>query len=133
MDGTLSNVKILPVKVLSAKNTGTDTDICLGVRYAIDKGVDVINLSLGGYGECVPLDEMIEEATAKGIIVCVAAGNDSVDAIDVHPANAEPAITVGAIDNTFSRATFSNYGEVLDISAPGVDSPDPHGNRISAI
>ena len=119
-DGTLPNVKILPVKVLGANGGGTDAWIALGVDYALAQGADVINLSLGGEGESEIIRAAIERATAAGVIVCVSAGNENENAAGYHPANVECAVTVGALDQANERASFSNYGEIVDLAAPGV-------------
>ncbi len=128
-DGTLPNVKILPVKVLNNIGSGTDAEICLGIDYAVEQGADVINLSLGGQGDSEMMRDAIERATAAGVIVCVSAGNENADAADYHPANVECAVTVGALDQANDRASFSNYGELVDLAAPGVGivSSVPHG------
>ena len=121
VDGTLPNVKILPVKVLSSYGSGSETDVYLGIKYAIQKNADVMNLSLSGGGESAMYQEAIDQATAKGIVVCVAAGNNNQNAAYETPSNVESAITVAAVDRDGKRASFSNYGEIVDIAAPGVD------------
>jgi subtilisin family serine protease len=84
----------------------------------------VINLSLGadiGTTAYTALDQAVDAASAAGIVVVAAAGNQGIDASTVTPAHAESAITVGAYDQLGIFASFSNYGETLDILAPGVD------------
>lgn len=77
-------------------------------------------MSLGGeYSEA--FNSAVDAAFEKGVISVVAAGNENADASNSSPASAPSAITVGAIDSSNARAEFSNYGEVLDIFAPGVD------------
>jgi subtilisin family serine protease len=77
-------------------------------------------MSLGGsFSEAV--NSAVASTIAAGVTVVVAAGNDGADASDYSPASAPNAITVGAIDNTDARASFSNFGSVLDVFAPGVD------------
>jgi subtilisin family serine protease len=77
-------------------------------------------MSLGGsFSEAV--NSAVASTIAAGVTVVVAAGNDGADASDYSPASAPNAITVGAIDNTDARASFSNFGKVLDVFAPGVD------------
>jgi len=120
-DGTPSNVKIIPIKALSAGGKGTFTQVYLSIEYAISLGVDVINLSLGSVSAINPYTELIDRATEQGIIVCIAAGNSNMDASGFSPASAESAITVAAVDSDLIRADFSNYGDVVDIAAPGVD------------
>lgn len=119
-EGTKSNVKILPIKCLAGIGYGLDTQIYLGICYAVQKNVDVINMSLGGRGKSSLLEEAINDATEKGIIVCVAAGNEGENAEDHKPANVESAITVAAVDRGMKLASFSNYGDCVDLAAPGV-------------
>ncbi|MBR5410247.1 MAG: S8 family serine peptidase [Clostridia bacterium] len=120
VDGTPDTVKILPVKVLTQSGFGTDSTVFLGIRYAIEQGADVMNLSLGGEGVNPIYEEAINDATAAGVVVCVAAGNNQRDAGSFSPANVASAITVGATDNQNKRASFSNFGDAVDIAAPGV-------------
>lgn len=119
-EGTGSNVKILPIKVLNVMGSGTEMQIYLGICYATRQNVDVINMSLGGSGKSFLDEEAINDATEKGIIVCVAAGNDNDDAANHTPANVESAVTVAAVDEDMKLASFSNYGDCVDIAAPGV-------------
>lgn len=80
----------------------------------------VVSMSLaGGYSAAV--NDGITAAVNKGMTIVVAAGNNNQDASLWSPASAPAAITVGAIDQTDKRASFSNYGTALDLFAPGVD------------
>lgn len=77
-------------------------------------------MSLGGsYSAAV--NSAVASTIAAGVTVVVAAGNDDADASNYSPASAPNAITVGATDISDNRASFSNYGAVLDVFAPGVD------------
>lgn len=127
VDGTLDNVKVLPVRVLNEKGQGTTMQIVLGIRYAIEKNVDVINMSLGGAGERYSEQEAVNEAVKAGITVVVSAGNDNSDAAGYSPAHFDNVITVAAAGQDWDgdgfsvvRADFSNFGECVDITAPGV-------------
>jgi serine protease len=122
--------KILPVRVLG-KCGGYDSDIIDGIRWAAGLPVQgvpanpnpasVINLSLGGSGACSSLYQgTFNEVTAKGVVVTVAAGNNGADASNFTPANCTGVIAVAASDQNGSRASFSNYGSIVKISAPGV-------------
>jgi serine protease len=124
--------KILPVRVMG-KCGGYDADIVDGIRWAAGLFVPgvprnkfparVINLSLGGWGLCsAAYQTAINDAVNAGAIVVVAAGNTSADAKDFTPANCQNVITVGATARTGNRATYSNYGPLVTISAPGGDS-----------
>ena len=77
-------------------------------------------MSLGG-GASSALNTAVRNTIAKGVTVVVAAGNDGANAANYSPASEPLAITVGAIDINDNRASFSNYGSVVDIFAPGVN------------
>ena len=113
-------VKILPVKALDGDNGGTDFEVANGIRYATDNGADVINLSLGARGASMTQKKAIEYAISKGVFVVVSAGNDNTQIYNYYPASEEAVMTVGALDENLKRAEFSNFGNTLDIVAPGV-------------
>ncbi len=77
-------------------------------------------MSVGG-GYYQPLNDAVAQLVAEGVPVVVAAGNDGQDAANTSPASSPDAITVGATDINDTRATFSNFGPVVDLFAPGVD------------
>ena len=127
------NAKILPVRVLG-RCGGTFDDILAGVLWA--SGVQlpgvpvnpnpakVINLSLGGAGACAQaVQEGIDDALAQGSVVVVAAGNESADATGFAPASCSGVITVGATGRSGDRSSYSNFGNRVDLSAPGGDFP----------
>jgi len=125
--------KLLSVRVLG-KCGGATSDIADGMRWAAGlsaPGVPnnpnpakVLNLSLGGNSQTCPatFQSAIHEVNAAGGIVVVAAGNSNTNASGTTPANCNGAITVGATNRSGVRAWYSNYGSVVDISAPGGDS-----------
>lgn len=122
------NVKVMPVRVLDNEGSGPSSVVGQGIRYAALNGASVINLSLGG-GHSYYKDEAIEYALGQGAIVVVAAGNDNENTINVCPAHITSCITVSAVDANLQRADFgyiggkwhaSNYGNAVDIAAPGV-------------
>ncbi len=119
VDCTPSNVKILPVKVLDMNGYGTELSVYNGLLFAIEQDCDVINMSLGGYGKRELEQEAVKEAVSQDISVVVAAGNESMDAGLTSPARLSEAITVGALDKKGLYAGYSNYGEIVDIWAPG--------------
>ena len=133
----LTNIKIMPVRVLNNRGSGTQIDVTLGIRYAVDHGANVINLSLGGsHNDYV--DYAIAYAVSEGVTVAVAAGNgdifgNPIDTRDQCPAHITDAITVAAVDSAKERARFSNYGDAVDIAAPGVsvNSAIPGGGYAS--
>ena len=114
------NVYILPVRVMNASGVGNPSVVGNGIRYAVNKGAKVINLSLGGYGHYKYLEQCISYANKKGVTVVIASGNGSVNTKRVCPAHLSAPIIVAAINKNGKRAFFSNYGKSIDISAPGV-------------
>lgn len=120
------NVKLMAVQVLDDDGIGSDYTIENGIKYAADHGVKVINLSLGSQNKCanVPTTQtVINYARSKGVTVVVAAGNENQDASNVTPASCTGVITVGATTNSDTRASYSNYGSIVDIAAPGGQFP----------
>ncbi|WP_456270917.1 S8 family peptidase [Bacillus sp. AK031] len=118
--GMAPNTKILAVRVLDASGNGSLTDIADGIRYAADAGAEVINLSLGCDCSTTTLQNAVNYAWNKGSVVVAAAGNDGVSTT-FEPASYSNVIAVGAVDSRDRRASFSNYGSWVDVTAPGVD------------
>lgn len=118
------NVKIMPVRVLDERGSGLTLTVALGVRYAVDHGANVINLSLSGRHSNF-LDANISYAIANGVTVVVAAGNEAGDTAQFCPAHLDEAIVVGAVDSGMNVAFFSNKGNSLDVVAPGVSIVGP--------
>lgn len=114
-------VNVLPVRVLGANGKGSYFAIAMGIRYAADSGSEVINLSLGGSGEGVFMEEAVKYAISKGSTVVAAAGNENNKTEHYTPARMNECIVVAGVDKNMSRYTNSNYGESVDVTAPGVD------------
>lgn len=110
---------IIPVKVLNSDGLGGSFDVAQGIRWAADHGADVINLSLGNYQPSTVMQEAIRYALKKNIVVVSAAGNDN-SSQPSFPAAYPGVIGVAAVDWEGNRAPFSNYGDYIDIAAPGV-------------
>jgi subtilisin family serine protease len=110
---------ILPVKVLDAGGSATDANIAAGITWAVDHGADVINISLGGPGASSVLQAAVDYATARDAVVVAAAGNDG-NSVPHYPAAARGVIAVGATDSGGRLAYFSNFGDWVDVVAPGV-------------
>jgi serine protease len=117
--GLAPEVSLLPVKVLDASGSGSDSDVAAGMVWAVDHGARVINMSLGGASSSHVLSDAVAYATAHGVLVVAAAGNE--DGPVGYPARITGVLGVGAVDSTLARASFSNTGTGLDIVAPGVD------------
>ena len=129
--GIAYRARVLPVRVLGHCG-GYDSDISDAIIWAAGGHVagvpdnthpaKVINLSLGGYGECTaddPMGQAIALANRRGATVVVAAGNDGDDVANYSPASCPGAITVAATGVTSRRAYYSNYGRGIDLAAPG--------------
>ena len=121
---TCDNVKILPLKALDNDGYGSNLEIYCAMMYAAEHGADVVSMSLGGDGESPLLDEACAYLSAKDIPVAVAAGNESQDVEYVHPANYPDNIVISALtkeDASYSLASYSNFGSMIDFAAPGSD------------
>lgn len=130
--GVAPKANVLPVRVLGKGGAGHFSDIADGVRWAAGGSVpgvpanpnpaNVINLSLGGpHDGCEPeMASAINYArNIKGAVVVVAAGNSGLDAQHFTPANCENVLTVAANDRIGNLSSYSNRGEMIDITAPG--------------
>ena len=120
IDGTLPNVLIMGVKVLGDDGRGYSTWVAAGMEWGMNNA-NVCSMSLGGDcgGQHSQYNSIIDQAYAHNIPFCVAAGNESDDASNHCPANCPNAITVAASTKANALASFSNYGSVVDITAPG--------------
>lgn len=117
---TNENIKIMPIKVLGNDGKGSDYQIVQGINYALDNGVDILNMSFSGPGYSPYMDQFIQYAQANGATVIVAAGNDQMDTRYFYPAASDEAIVVSATDINDHFAKFSNYGQSVDLASPGV-------------
>ena len=109
---------IMPLKVLSADGGGTVADIAEAIKFAADRGADVINLSLGGGGASQLLEQAIAYAYNKGVIIVAAAGNENLNGAS-YPARYPKVIGVTATDLEDAKAPYGNYGAGVDLAAPG--------------
>jgi serine protease len=139
--GIARDAKILPVRVLGHCG-GSTIDIADGILWAAGLPVGdgsplnpnparVINMSLGGQGDCGPrYADVIGQARAKGVSIVVAAGNSNGEVAGFTPANCEGVITVAATNRTGARARYSNFGSLVKIAAPGGETQPTAENGI---
>lgn len=120
VDTTPANVKIMPIRALNADGDGYDSHVAEGIRFAVDHGAAVINMSFGGEGDSHYLSDAIDYALSKNVLVVVSSGNEGLDTANYYPASNEKVIVVSAIDQNDQITNFSNTGTTVDISAPGV-------------
>ncbi|WP_026925546.1 S8 family peptidase [Glycomyces arizonensis] len=118
--GLAKETTLVPVRVLDCSGTGSYAGIIAGIDWitANASGPSVANMSLGGTFSQA-LNDVIAEAVGAGVTFAVASGNNGQDACDVSPASEPVAITVGATDSADSAMAWSNWGECVDIMAPG--------------
>ena len=123
-------LKVLPLRALDVNGSGTYSWICNAIAYAgqvendtgqiAPRKADVINMSLGGGGSC-PCQSVIDEVYENGVVIVASAGNGYVDANN-YPASCDNVLSVSSIGSNGQKAYYSNYGEKVDISAPGGDA-----------
>ncbi|MBB2478949.1 S8 family peptidase [Bacillus sp. APMAM] len=123
--GVAPDASLYAVKVLDSKGDGYLSDIISGIDWSIKNHMDVINLSFGTPENSVALQQIVDEAYDKGILVVAAAGNEGNSAgtgntVD-YPAKYSSVIAVGAVDQNNKRGTFSATGPDLEVVAPGVN------------
>lgn len=128
--GVAKKVKLIAVRVLDNRGSGTTSGVIAGVDWVTGHHTSgkpaVANMSLGG-GVSSTLDQAVTNSIADGVVMCVAAGNSNVNASNSSPARVANAITVGATGQIVTNgsydyiATYSNYGSVVDLNAPGTN------------
>jgi len=118
--GVAKAATVYGVRVLDDAGSGTTAGVVAGIDWVTANAIKpaVANMSLGG-GASTTIDAAVNRSIAAGVTYAVAAGNSNANASSYSPARVANAITVGATTNTDARASYSNYGSVLDIFAPG--------------
>ena len=116
--GIAFRAAIMPLKVLSRGGAGSMAAIAQAIRFAADHDANIINLSLGGPFPVTPVRRAIEYAHRKGVIVVAAAGNDGRGRVG-YPARYPNVIAVAATQWDESTTFYSNWGQEIDIAAPG--------------
>lgn len=124
------NVSILPLQVLDDNGSGYSDDVASAITYAVDQGANVINMSLGTSGDDPVVRQAVDYAYNNNVVVVAAAGNcgnpgtsgpcsGQVTGYITFPASYNRVLAVGASTSTNARASFSSYGDRLDVVAPG--------------
>ena len=137
MAGVAPNARIIPVRALG-RCGGTEDDVADAIRWAAGVPVvgvpnnpnpaKVLNLSLGGRGQCSTNEQSaVDAALARGATIVVAAGNDAELATNFSPANCNGVIAVAASNLLGDLSSYSNFGRIVSITAPGGDSGDLPG------
>ncbi len=111
---------IMPIKSLSDEGSGYLSDLTKGIRYAIDNGADVVNMSFGGGGYSSAQRDVIQYGLSKDVVFVGAAGNDH--SSEAHyPSGYEGVLSVAATGFSGKLSSISNYGVTVDVAAPGGD------------
>jgi aqualysin 1 len=129
--GVAPSVRLRSVKVLDAKGEGVASWVMEAIEHVVQQAAlttrpIVVNLSLGAR-DSEALNRAVDAAASAGIVFVASAGNEGMDACKKAPAGSAMAITVGATGNDDLVASYSNYGECVDIFAPGTDILSANG------
>ncbi len=138
--GIAGQAKVVPVRVLG-KCGGTLADIQEGMLWAAGISVSgvpenanpaqVINLSLGGGAACdAAMQDAVNQITAAGTLVVAAAGNSNADASGFTPASCDNVLTIASTNRSGSKASYSNYGAVVEVAAPGGETSGGSANGV---
>ncbi|WP_186778471.1 type VII secretion-associated serine protease mycosin [Streptomyces salinarius] len=129
---------IIPIKQNDAEGNGTAATLATSIRYAVDAGADVINISQDTAKAVKPdstLESAVDYALGKEVVVVASAGNDGLGGKDktTYPASYDGVLAVASSDRNNERASFSQAGEFIGVAAPGVDmiSTVPGGGHCS--
>ncbi len=132
--GVCPGCMVMPIKVLDENNLGAWSTIAQGIMYAVDNGADIINLSLGSTQSSQTVKNALQYAHDHGVLIVAAAGNQG-SSDPFYPAAYPNVVAVAATDQRDERWPLSNYGDYIDVAAPGdniystaaVDTDPPNG------
>lgn len=116
----IAQVHIMAEKGLDANGSGYTSDLAKAIIHATDQGADIISMSWGAYGNSELLHEAITYAYSRGVLLIAAAGNEATTR-KLYPAAYEEVVAVAATDESDNPAYFSNYGDWIELAAPGVN------------
>lgn len=129
---TAPGARIMPIRALDSEGRGTTFGVANAIRFAIENGADVVNLSLGSSQESDLLEDLIEndDDDREGRTTFVAAAGNDNNTVPQYPAaEDDDVIAVTAVDRTKKKAVFANYGTWVTIAAPGTDVYSPFPNH----
>lgn len=125
--------KVLPVKVLDSSGAGSTYSVAEGIIWATDHGAKVINMSLGNYAQAEFLHDAIKYAYERDVVLVAASGNDNTERPG-FPAAYPEVFAVASTDADGSRSSFSNYGDYIDVAAPGASIASTYpGSQYAAL
>ncbi len=123
--GVAPDARVMAVKAFDSYGFGTLAQLVPAIEYAAANGARVINNSWGGFTLSESLRRALEDAHSRGCVITGAAGNAGTDMAGFYPAAHPAVISVGATDHEDHLASFSNFGPLLDVVAPGGGGDDP--------
>jgi archaellum component FlaF (FlaF/FlaG flagellin family) len=115
----LAQVRIMAEKGLDEYGEGNEADLAKAIIHAVDQGAAILSNSWGGYEESALLHDAVKYAYEKGVLIIAAAGNDAWD-IKAFPAGYDEVVAVTATDASDNPASFTNFGDWVELAAPGV-------------
>lgn len=132
--GVAPGARLVPVRVMDCAGSGSGSALLAGLDWVAAKGQrpGVLNLSLGGSASAT-LDAAVQRLVTAGFSVVVAAGNSNIDACTQSPGRAAGVITVAASDTADAKASFSNWGACVALSAPGTAIASAGRSSASAV
>ncbi|MEO6729278.1 MAG: S8 family serine peptidase [Candidatus Dojkabacteria bacterium] len=120
--GGAFKTQIMPIKVLDYTGTGTTFTIAQGIRYAVNKGAKILNISIAGLtSPSATLEDAISYANSNGVLLIISSGNQALSSLEYPSAYSNSynnVISVGASNTSDTRASYSSYGTGLDLVAP---------------
>ena len=121
MSGLADGVDLVSVKVVDDDGGAWASDVAEGILWAVDRGVDIINVSLTTDVDAPVLRSAVRTAVEEGVLVVASAGNHGADGNPMmYPAATTGVVGVAALDDTWSPPGFASHGDWVDLAAPGV-------------
>ena len=117
--GVAPKASICPIKALDGNGAGTNINVAKAIVWASDNGIDIVTMSLGSEYPSRHIEQAIEYAKNKNLIIFCAAGNSGIESGIQYPAKYQHTISIGAINRELDLCEFSCCGEELDFLAPG--------------
>jgi thermitase len=116
----LAQVRIMTEKVLNSQGEGYSDWIADGIIHAVDQGANIISMSFGDYEDSRVIHTALQYAYNAGVLLVAAAGNHNSD-LEFYPASYDEVVAVTATDANDTKASFSDFGNWVELAAPGVD------------
>lgn len=116
--GLAHGCRVMNLRAFTSSGYGEEDDVASALLYAVDNGVQVVNMSFGDIFVSRILEDVVRYAYSRGMVMVASSGNSSTDAIH-YPSGLAETISVGATDDADRLASYSNFGTTIDLTAPG--------------